>query len=64
MGMKTISDIFINYLLLKLKPMNSGVKIHDAHINVLAYSDYLNLTSTAAIELQKLINICYQYAQM
>ena len=57
-------NIFINDLLLKLKPMNSGVKIHDFHINVLAYADDLNLISTTAIGLQKLINICYQYAQM
>ena len=57
-------NIFINDLLLKLKPMNSGVKILDFHINVLAYADDLNLISTTSIELQKLINICYQYAQM
>ena len=56
-------NIFINELLLQLKPMNSGVKILDFHINVLAYADDLNLISTTAAGLQKLINTCYQYAQ-
>ena len=57
-------NIFINDLLLQLKSVNSGVKIQDFHINVLAYCDDLNLISTTATGLQKLINICYQYAQM
>ena len=50
-------NIFINDLLLKLKPINSGVKIHDFHINVLAYCDDLNLISTTATGLQKCIII-------
>jgi len=57
-------NIFINDLLLQLKSVNSGVKIQDFHINVLAYCDDLNLISTTATGLQKLIDICYQYAQM
>ena len=56
-------NIFINDLLLDLKPMNPGVKIYDFHINVLAYADDLNLVSTTATGLQKLIDKCYQYAQ-
>ena len=55
---------FINDLLVKLKTINAGVRIRDFHLNVFAYADDLNLVSTTAIGLQKLINICHQYAHM
>ena len=56
-------NIFINDLLTKLGTMNSGFKMNDFHLNVLAYADDLNLISTSAVGLQNLINECEQYAE-
>ena len=56
-------NIFLNDLIIILKSINSGVRIHDFHLNVLAYADDLNLVSTTATGLQQLINKCHEYAQ-
>ena len=56
-------NIFINDLLISLKQIDSGVSINDFHLNVLAYADDLNLISTTPIGLQRLIDVCLQYAQ-
>ena len=55
---------FINDLLTKLKSMDTGVRIYDFHLNMLAYANDLNLVSTTAAGLQSLMNICHQYAQI
>ena len=57
-------NIFIDDLLRDLKSMNPGVRIQSFHINSFAYADDINLVSTTAIGLQKLINKCEQYADM
>ena len=56
-------NIFINDLLTRLKNINSGIRINNFHLNVLAYADDLNLISTTPLGLQKLIDECLQYAQ-
>ena len=55
-------NIFIDDLLINLKSMKPGIRIHTFHINAFAYADDLNLICTTASGLQKLINECYNYA--
>jgi hypothetical protein len=55
-------NLFIDNLLLKLKNVNTGIRIGDFHLNHAVYADDVNLMSTNAKGLQTLINICTSYA--
>ena len=53
---------FINYLLTKLKSMNTGFRIYNIRLNMFAYTNDLNLVNTSATGLQSLMNIFHQNA--
>ena len=55
-------NIFINDLLKELKDVKTGVRISEFHANSLAYADDINILSTTASGLQKLIDACVKYA--
>ena len=55
-------NIFIDELLINLKNENDGVRIDDFHINSVAYADDVTLLSSTVTGLQKLVNICSEFA--
>ena len=56
--------LFLNDLLKKLTMCESGVCIGDVIHNCIAYADDLTLFALTATGLQRLINICYNYASL
>ena len=56
-------SIFINDLLLQLQSNENGVRLYNFKLNAIAYADDINLFSTTATGLQKLIDTCNSYAK-
>ena len=55
-------NYFIDDLLISLKNVNTGIRISDFHLNSIAYADDVNMVSSTCTGLQRLINVCYDYA--
>ena len=56
-------SVFIDDLLQQLKSNPSGMKIYSFKLNAIAYADDINLFSTTATGLQKLLDTCDSYAK-
>ena len=58
----TLFNIFINDLLVELANCDIGIRIDDDLFNSFAYADDISLACLTIPDLQKLINICYNYS--
>ena len=59
----TIFNIFLNDLLVQLSDKTDGVSLGDVHLNSFAYADDVSLISSTVPGLQRLIDLCCNYAQ-
>ena len=59
----TLFNIFIDDLLKQLSQCNAGIRIDNDLFNSFAYADDVNLWSLSTVDLQRLIDICFQYSK-
>ena len=58
----TLFNIFIDDLLKQLSSSGCGIRIDNDLFNSFAYADDVNLWSLSSVDLQTLIDICFQYS--
>ena len=59
----TLFVIFIDVLLNQMSSSEHDTRLYNDLFNTFAYADNVNLCSISAVDLQALINICFQYSE-